>query len=138
MSIRLSRTPLIAAFFYAAILTACADDQITSPTGYAKCAVPTTPIASIQGNRPASPLLDQQVTVQGVVTLVQDGQGLYMEEPGSDQDESTSNAIFVQTRTKARPTQFLCRQPNCQMKSSQAHGSARKAKFPRSVRGATL
>ncbi|GMR15612.1 MAG: hypothetical protein BMS9Abin30_1247 [Gammaproteobacteria bacterium] len=96
MSNRISRTPLIAAFFYTAILTACADDQVNSRPDYAKCAVPTTPIASVQGSRPASPLLDQQVTVQGVVTLIQDGQGLYMEEPGSDQDASTSNAIFVQ------------------------------------------
>lgn len=92
---RLLKTPLIAAFLYAATLTGCADDQSVSTT-YAKCSIATTPIASVQGSRPKSAMLDQQVTLQGVVTLVQRGQGLYMEEPGSDEDASTSNAIFVE------------------------------------------
>lgn len=39
----------------------------------------------------------QQVTVQGIVTLIQNGQGLYIEEPGSDADQRTSNAIFIQS-----------------------------------------
>lgn len=93
---RLFRTPLIAAFFYAAISVGCAQDQNTVQGGYTRCAAPTTAIASIQGNRPVSPLLDQQLTIQGVVTLLQNGQGLYLEEPGSDHDDSTSNAIFIQ------------------------------------------
>ncbi len=91
------RTPLIAAFFYGATLTACAKAQTTPQRGYEKCTLTTTPIASVQGSGSVSPLLDQQVSVQGVVTLVQDGQGLYMEEPDSDMDSGTSNAIFVQS-----------------------------------------
>ncbi len=39
----------------------------------------------------------QQVTIQGIVTLVQDGKGLYVEEPASDTDPRTSNAIFIQS-----------------------------------------
>jgi len=97
MSILLSRTPLTAAFLLVAILTACEADQATLEATYTKCKVATTPIASIQGNRPASNMLNQQVTIQGVVTLIQDGQGLYMEEPGSDDDEDTSNAIFIKS-----------------------------------------
>lgn len=41
-------------------------------------------------------MLDQQVTVQGIVTLLQDGLGLYVEELDSDQDDGTSNALFIQ------------------------------------------
>jgi len=93
----LLRTPLIAAFFYGATLTACTEARTTPQRGYEKCTLTTTPIAIIQGNSFVSPLLDQQVSVQGVVTLVQDGQGLYMEEPDSDMDSGTSNAIFVQS-----------------------------------------
>ena len=94
---RLFRTPLIAAFFCAAITVGCTENQPPAQTGLTKCAVPTTAIASVQGSRPASPLLDQQLTIQGVVTLVQDGQGFYLEEPGSDNDAGTSNAVFVQS-----------------------------------------
>ncbi len=97
MLIRLCRTPLVAAFFLSVILTACSDAETATRDSYARCAVATTPIASVQGARPVSPLIDQQVTVQGVVTLVQSGQGLYLEEPDSDQDKSTSNAVFVQS-----------------------------------------
>jgi len=93
---RLFRTPLVAAFFYGAIATGCVADQTVSATPYEKCNLATTPIASVQGDRPTSPMLNQQVSLQGVVTLVQRGQGLYMEEPGSDLDTSTSNAIFVE------------------------------------------
>jgi len=56
-----------------------------------------TAIASVQGSRPKSPLLDQQVTIQGIVTLALHGEGMYVEEPESDSDTSTSNAIFVKT-----------------------------------------
>ena len=38
----------------------------------------------------------QQVTVQGIVTLIQQGMGFYMEESGSYADDQTSNAIFIQ------------------------------------------
>ncbi|MCK5359083.1 MAG: hypothetical protein KAJ95_00570, partial [Gammaproteobacteria bacterium] len=91
------RTPLIAAFFCAAIMSGCTQDQTASGAGYAKCKIQSTPIASIQGSFPASKVVDKQVTIQGIVVLVRHGQGLYIEEPGSDNDDGTSNAIFVQT-----------------------------------------
>ena len=47
------------------------------------------------GSRPASSLIDQQFTVQGIVTLIEAGHGIYLEEPGSDVDKHTSNAIFL-------------------------------------------
>lgn len=97
MQKRIFRTPLFAAFFCVAVLSGCQKDDSGSRPGFTRCDTETTPIANIQGSRPASRMLDQRVTVQGVVTLVQPGQGLYVEEPGSDKDERTSNAIFVQT-----------------------------------------
>jgi len=97
MPSRLLRTPLYAAFFCAAVSTACTEDQTTPHAGYARCAAQTTPIARIQGANPASALVDELHTVQGIVTLVHGGEGLYLEEPGSDNHATTSNAIFVQT-----------------------------------------
>ncbi len=114
MQTKLFRTSLIAAFFYAGILAGCSEDTSTSAAtedavardvvetepappriNYTRCDIQTTPIASVQGSDKASPMLDQQVTVQGVVTLVQPGQGLFVEEPYSDDDAATSNAIFL-------------------------------------------
>lgn len=110
MSKRFFKTLLFAAFFFGVTLTACTQARTTAQIKYAKCTVATTPIAAVQGHGSVSPLLDQQVTVQGVVTLVQNGQGLYMEEPGSDQDTGTSNAIFVQSTDlsgKVRPGAWI-------------------------------
>ena len=38
----------------------------------------------------------EQVTLHGIVTLIQQGMGFYMEESGSYADDQTSNAIFIQ------------------------------------------
>jgi predicted extracellular nuclease len=94
---RLPGTPLIAAFFYALILTGCGQDSASSQTSHDHCDAQTTAIATIQGSSPASSMTGQRVTVQGIVTLVEAGHGLYIEDPSSDSDISTSNAIFVQT-----------------------------------------
>jgi predicted extracellular nuclease len=39
----------------------------------------------------------RQVTVQGIVTLIQDGNGFYVEDPASDTEAATSNALFIQS-----------------------------------------
>ena len=93
----LFRSPLYAAFFCAGFLAGCAPDQPGPGTTLAQCPAPTTSIANVQGETPRSGMLGQQVTVQGIVTLIQAGRGLYIEESGSDADERTSNAIFVQS-----------------------------------------
>lgn len=89
-------TPLYAAFF-CAVLSACTTAEAPLETVPPQCADPATPIASVQGMGRESPMTGQQVTVQGIVTLIQNGQGLYMEEPGSDYDPRTSNAIFIKS-----------------------------------------
>jgi predicted extracellular nuclease len=91
------KTPLTAAFFYAFLLIGCTADQSNPEALTAQCPAQTIPIASVQGNATVSPKRGEQVTVQGIVTLVQDDNGLYIEEPGSDTNDRTSNAIFIQS-----------------------------------------
>ena len=91
------RTPLFAAFFCATILSGCRADQPDPELAAAQCPAPTTAIASVQGSAPESPMLGQQVTIQGIVTLIQTSHGVYIEEPGSDANDRTSNGIFIQS-----------------------------------------
>lgn len=93
----LTKTPLTAAFFCAAILAACTPEQDKGETVAKSCPAGTAAIADVQGDAPESRMVGQQVTLNGIVTLVQDGQGLFIEEPGSDDNERTSNAIFIQS-----------------------------------------
>ena len=90
------KTPLYAAFFCAA-LVACKTTETPRQAGLAHCPERTISIAGIQGDGRESPKSGQQVTVRGIVTLILEGQGLYVEEPGSDMDLHTSNAIFIQS-----------------------------------------
>ncbi len=89
------RTPLFAAFF-CALLTACGDAGAPHETALEQCAGPFTPVAAVQGGGYASPMQGKQVTVQGVVTLIEPGHGFYLEEPGSDNDPRTSDALFIE------------------------------------------
>lgn len=90
------RTPLYAAFF-CAVLTSCTATKSTPDTGLVQCPDPTSSVASVQGAGSHSPMQGMQVSVQGLVTLIQDGKGLYLEETASDTDNQTSNAIFIET-----------------------------------------
>lgn len=90
------RTPLYAAFF-CAVLTACPATQTPPDTGLAQCPDSSVPIANIQGAGNQSSMQAQQVTVRGIVTLVQHDKGFYVEEYASDKDDSTSNALFIQS-----------------------------------------
>lgn len=91
---RIFRAPLYATFFCALLLSACTSNRDLSET---PCANPSHSISSVQGDGFKSPLLGQQVTVRGIVTLVQDDQGIYLEEANPDSDDRTSNAMFVQS-----------------------------------------
>jgi len=91
------KTPLTAAFFYVAVLAGCDADQSNTDGSVTQCPGRTTPIAHVQGNATESPMLGQRVTVKGIVTLAQSDRGLYIEEPGSDSDDRTSNAVFIKT-----------------------------------------
>jgi len=90
-----ARTPLYAAFF-CALLSACSDTVPPAGTTLQPCAGPKTPVAAVQGDGYRSPLLGRQVSVEGIVTLIETGSGFYLEEPGSDTDPRTSDALFIQ------------------------------------------
>ena len=92
-----TKTPLLAAFFLTFVLAGCNQDSTTRPTTDLACNSPTTPIAIVQGSGPKSDMVGQVLGVQGIVTLVQPGEGVYIEEPGSDNNPRTSKAIFIET-----------------------------------------
>lgn len=90
------KTPLFAAFF-CAVLACCTTAEPPQDTARAECPNRTLPVAGVQGTGSRSPVQGQQVTVRGIVTLIQSDEGLYVEEPASDTDRHTSNAIYIQT-----------------------------------------
>ena len=55
-----------------------------------------TPIYDIQGTALVSPLNDSQVTTMGIVTAV-DSNGFYLQDPDGDDNNATSDGIFVFT-----------------------------------------
>ena len=91
-----TKTSLIAAFFLGSLLGGCNQDKNTHVFDGTVCSAASTPIATVQGSRPQSRMVGQLVDVQGIVTLIQKREGIFIEEPDSDDDERTSNAIFIQ------------------------------------------
>lgn len=71
------------------------------------CGQPATPISEVQGQSDISPLVGQQVTVEGVLTLDSrmDGgfSGFYLQQADGETDNNpdTSEAVFVYTRKSA-------------------------------------
>ncbi len=92
---RQSVTPLYAAFF-CVLLGACTNSEAPSEATLNQCVGVMTPIAAVQGDGYGSPLQGRQVTVRGIVTLIEKGHGFYLEEPASDTDPNTSDAIYIQ------------------------------------------
>lgn len=63
-----------------------------------------TPIHDVQGRGAVSPLRDQLVVVEGIVTaLVKDGFFLQADASQADTDPETSEGVFVQTATTPSP-----------------------------------
>lgn len=79
------------------LLSACGEWS-DIPDQSAACDGNTHEIASVQGDGFYSPFEDQSVMVRGVVTLVQDGQGFYLEEEGDGKPAERSRALFVADR----------------------------------------
>lgn len=68
-------------------------------TAPSHCGEPATRIGEIQGSGPASPLAQQQVTIEGVVTATFPGAaglgGFILQDIEPDQDIATSDGIFI-------------------------------------------
>ncbi len=64
------------------------------------------PISSVQGDGPASPLVGQNVTVQGVVTGDFSGaarfDGFFIQDPVGDGNPDTSEALFVYVNARSK------------------------------------
>ena len=60
---------------------------------------PSTPIGSIQGHGPASPLVGRRLVIEGTVTAALTGEGDahvgWFVQDGGDDDEASSDALFV-------------------------------------------
>lgn len=90
------KTPLIAAFFASAsLLAGCHSANTFSELSPQTCTETTTPIAGVQGAGWYSPMLEQAVKVRGVVTWLDPGRGLFIQEPASDLSSATSDALYV-------------------------------------------
>ncbi|MGY4879352.1 ExeM/NucH family extracellular endonuclease [Vreelandella aquamarina] len=73
---------------------------LATPGSAAEPMEPTTLISAIQGATDVSPLVDETVTVEAVVTMVTPGMdGFFLQEEDSDNDDDalTSEGIFVYT-----------------------------------------
>lgn len=62
---------------------------------------PTVPIYHIQGAGHISPYLNRRVQTSGIVTAVVGTKGFYLQDPNGDDNDNTSDGIFVYTKFKA-------------------------------------
>ncbi len=96
------RSPALSIFctFLVAFLFSLA---LTPRAALAQSDIPNNviPIYAIQGRGDATPLLGEWVDTYGVVTGVSDT-GFYLQDPVGDDDATTSDGIFVYTRTRPR------------------------------------
>ena len=87
------------------------DDGNTTPPAepdlvLGQCADPATLISAVQGNGAVSPLAGQDVVLEGVVTSVNAGSNAFFvqeEASDSDNDPSTSEAVYVYNRSQPMP-----------------------------------
>ncbi|MFT5140600.1 MAG: putative extracellular nuclease [Lysobacterales bacterium] len=90
------QTPLIAAFFVCAlVISSCQQTTTITELASNSCDVDHISISSVQGEEDVSPMLGQNPTIVGTVTLLDPPHGLYMEQDKADDSDLTSNGIFV-------------------------------------------
>ena len=81
---------------YAVVVNFANDETQTASCTVDIAVAGLTPIYSIQGHGPSSPFAGQSVTTQGVVTKINNS-GFFMQDASGDDDETTSDGIFVYT-----------------------------------------
>jgi predicted extracellular nuclease len=86
-------TPRLIASAGALVLAACGGPAEPAAESESQCRVDQTPITAVQGERFSSPLEDSIVTVRGIVTRLEPGQGIYIEEAATA--GAASRALFV-------------------------------------------
>jgi predicted extracellular nuclease len=86
----------------AGLLTQCNQSEPWAASSLSLCDVETTPLAAVQGDGYASTMVGSEVTIRGIVTHLEPGEGFYIEESGSDSSPTSSNAIFVKDTVLSR------------------------------------
>ncbi len=107
---RLSNAALSRRFLWAGVLLLAAgcETQSNRPVVQQLCEQAYTPISSIQGSQAQSGMLNEWVMVNGVVTHVEpDGFFLQSALPDSDDDDSTSEALWVVSTDNLQPGAVL-------------------------------
>lgn len=97
-SVTLNVDASVAAGSYAVVVNFSNDETQTGSCTVNVTVASITPIYDIQGNGPSSPLVGQKVTTQGVITKIMNS-GFFMQDAAGDDDETTSDGIFVYTGT---------------------------------------
>lgn len=77
------------------LLSACHEPATQAEPPDVLCQGETTPIAQIQGEDWYSPQQGKNASIRGIVTQVESGHGLYLEETATGKPGKSSNAIFV-------------------------------------------
>ena len=98
----ISRTPLIAAFFFGLLgLTACRESNQLASLGSEACEQASVLISEIQGDGDRSPLVGEKLIVSGVVTMIGDPEGLFIESLQADDNPATSEGLYLRSATLA-------------------------------------
>ena len=77
------------------VLAACQQSAQPAADQPPLCRGEQTAIESVQGSGAESPLTGTVVAVRGIVTRVEAGRGIYIEEPGARTDLRVSRALYV-------------------------------------------
>lgn len=102
----LSRTPLFAAFFFGLLgLTACRETSQLASLGSEACEQASVLISGIQGDGFRSPLLGEKLIVSGVVTMIDEPEGLFIESLQPDDNPATSEGLYLNSTALAATVQ---------------------------------
>lgn len=81
-----------------ALLSACVSEP--GPLSADICELALPAIGQVQGKSEISPLLDQEATVRGIVTMVEPGSGFFIHDDAGDGDPATSEGLWIADPTE--------------------------------------
>jgi len=84
------------------LFAGCTDSAPPPEPAATICQSEVTPITVLQGDGYSSPLAGSESTVRGIVTYIAQGDGFYIEEPGTQRQEGSSKAMFVSDEELSR------------------------------------
>ena len=84
------------------LISACTETGVPAKATVGLCQADSTPITEIQGEAYYSPLDGSAVTVQGTVTRVIGGDGVYIEDTRQQNTRKSSRALFISDQSLSR------------------------------------